>query len=286
MIRRGGVVADEDGDDAAFAEKRRARAVHRAENGSVQGRAPYDAVMTLAKWRKIADWPLLITSLIYLAAYSAEVIGNLDGRASQWLEVIIDITWGFFIVDYFVSLVLAPRRGRWFVRHLLDLAIVALPLLRPLRLLRLVTLLAVLQRTAGRTFRGRVVAYVAGSAFLLVYVAALAVLDVERGQPHSNINSFGNALWWSFETITTVGYGDFTPVTAEGRFIAGALMLGGIALLGVVTATMASWIVERVALTEESQQTATRGEVQELSRQIAELKSMLEKGSGSHTQTK
>jgi voltage-gated potassium channel len=48
-------------------------------------------------------------------------------------------------------------------------------------------------------------------------------------------------------TITTVGYGDFTPVTVRGRIIATALMLGGVAVLGVLTATLSSWIVQRVA---------------------------------------
>ncbi|MGO4689201.1 hypothetical protein [Glaciibacter sp. 2TAF33] len=97
------------------------------------------------------------------------------------------------------------------------------------------TLLSVLQRTAGVAFRGRVVVYVAGASGLLVFVAALAVLDSERSAPQA-----------------------FSPVTDAGRLIAGGLMLGGIALLGVVTATLASWIVERVSQQEEDAQAATR----------------------------
>lgn len=214
-------------------------------------------------------------SVVFLAAYSTEVIANLSDRASRGLEYVIWGTWIVFAIDYLINFVLVKHKLRWFVRHIPELAVVALPLLRPLRLLRLLTLLAILQRTAGRTFRGRVVTYVVGSAFLLVYVAALAVLDVERGAPGSNIQTFPEALWWAFVTISTVGYGDYTPVTLEGRIIAVALMLGGIALLGVVTATLASWIVERVSLTEESAQAATRGDVHALSREIAELKAQL-----------
>ncbi|MDQ1597927.1 MAG: voltage-gated potassium channel, partial [Microbacteriaceae bacterium] len=151
------------------------------------------------------------------------------------------------------------------------------PILRPLRLLRLVTLLSVLQRTAGMAFRGRVVLYVAGASMLLVFVAALAVLDAERSAPGATITTFGNALWWAFVTITTVGYGDFTPITITGRLIAGALMLGGVALLGIVTATLASWIVERVAVKEEDAQAATRGEIRALAKQVALLTETLEK---------
>jgi voltage-gated potassium channel len=231
--------------------------------------------MNHARWRRISDWPLMGVSLIFLAAYSAEVIGNLSAKGSRGFEYIIWGTWVVFAVDYVVNFVLVKNRWRWFIRHIPELLIVALPILRPLRLLRLLTLLAVLQRTAGRTFRGRVVTYVVGSAFLLVYVAALAVLQVERPAHGATITTFPVALWWAFVTISTVGYGDYTPVTTEGRMIAVALMLGGIALLGVVTATLASWIVERVALTEESAQAATRGDVFALSKQITELKQQL-----------
>ena len=186
-------------------------------------------------------------------------------------------TWTVFLIDYVANLMLAPERWRWFRWHILDLLIVVLPLLRPLRLLRLLTLLSILQRTAGTAFRGRVVLYAAGASILLIFVAALAVLDVERSAPGANITTFGTALWWAFVTITTVGYGDFTPLTIVGRLIAGALMLGGIALLGVVTATIASWIVERVATKEEDAQAATRGEIRALELQVTRLQETLDR---------
>ena len=94
---------------------------------------------------------------------------------------------------------------------------VALPILRPLRLLRLVTLLTVFQRAAGNSLRGRVVTYALGSTVLLVYTASLAVLEAERYAAGSTIKTFGDALWWAFATITTVGYGDEVPATPTGR---------------------------------------------------------------------
>ena len=123
---------------------------------------------------------------------------------------------------------------------------IVLPLLRPLRLLRLIPLLSVLNRRAQTGLRGRVAIYVAGGASLLAFVAAIAVLDVERSSPDANITDFGDAIWWAVTTMTTVGYGDRYPVTSIGRLVAFALMVGGIALLGTVTATLASWLVERV----------------------------------------
>ncbi len=144
--------------------------------------------------------------------------------------------------------------------------VVVLPALRPLRLLRLVTLLTVLNRRAAGSMRGRVAVYVTGATTLMLFIAALAVLDAERGKRDSNIATFGDALWWTMTTVTTVGYGDRFPVTGTGRFVAAGLMLAGIALLGVVTASVASWLLERVAEVEEASQAATRRDVEVLAR--------------------
>ncbi len=235
--------------------------------------------MTQARWQQLTEWPLAIVAAIFLATYAWEVIADLQGPEALVAEVIIWATWGVFLLDYVVNLSLARERWRWFYTHVFDLAIVVLPMLRPLRLLRLVTILAVLQKTAGSAFRGRVSIYVAGAASLLVFTAALAVLDSERHAPGATITTFGNALWWSFVTITTVGYGDFIPITETGRLIAVGLMVGGIAMLGVVTATLASWIVERVTFTEDHARAATRGQIRELSAQISQLQDLLEKKS-------
>jgi voltage-gated potassium channel len=77
----------------------------------------------------------------------------------------------------------------------------------------------------------------------LIYTASLAVLDKERYQPGATITSFRKAIWWSITTVTTIGYGDVYPVTNTGRVIAILLMIGGISLVGVVTASLASWII-------------------------------------------
>ena len=228
--------------------------------------------MTQARWRKLTEWPLAIAAVVFLMAYSYEVVAEPDGQVA---EVVIATTWFVFLVDYVVNLGLAKTRWRWFYTHLLDLAIVVLPMLRPLRLLRLVTLLTILNRTAGAAFRGRVIIYAAGASALLVYVAGLAVLDAERGGDGS-IQTLGNALWWAFVTITTVGYGDFFPVTPTGQFVAVGVMIGGIALIGVVTATLASWIVERVEQKEIAAEQLTAEHLEALTTEIVSLRKLLE----------
>ncbi|WP_324276688.1 potassium channel family protein [Blastococcus brunescens] len=132
-----------------------------------------------------------------------------------------------------------------------------------------------LNRHAGQSLRGRVIVYVCGATSLIIFVAALALLDAEGDHPDANVDGFGDALWWAFATVTTVGYGDRYPITTEGRVIAAGLMLAGIALLGVVTATFASWLVERVQEVGEDNQTATRRDVQALVQEVAALRSEL-----------
>lgn len=228
-------------------------------------------------WQRAVEWPLVIASVAFLVAYAWEVITPLSGPAARVADGVLWVTWGLFLVDYVVTLVLVPsgQRGHWFITHLLDLAIVVLPMLRPLRVLRLVTLIRVLQRTAGAAIRGRIMIYVVGATVLMVFVASLAVLDSERGAAGATITTFGDAVWWAFVTITTVGYGDLAPITEEGRMIAVALMLGGIALLGVVTATLASWIVEKVSEHNDAKDAATVAHVKSLEAKIDELRDMI-----------
>lgn len=152
---------------------------------------------------------------------------------------------GAFAVDYGVRLALTPDR-RLFVRtHWLDLCAVVLPMVQQLKLLRLVSTLLLVGRRARMASQIRMTTYVVGAVVGLLMFGSLAVLSVERESPDGNIRTLGDALWWSFTTMTTVGYGDHAPTTGLGRIIAVGLMLSGIALLGVVTANIAAWFIAR-----------------------------------------
>jgi voltage-gated potassium channel len=227
----------------------------------------------IARWDKAAEWPLTIAAILFLIAYATQIIARPDGMINLACEVLLAATWSLFVVDYVVRLVITENRWRWFYRHLLDLAIVVLPMLRPLRLMRFLTVLALIGRNTGNMLRGRVVIYTVGATVLTVFIASLAVLDAENGT--GDIDTFPDALWWAFVTITTVGYGDFFPVTLTGRVVAVGLMVGGLALIGVVTATLASWIVERVADQTNKTANATEAQVEHLRAEIVELKAMV-----------
>lgn len=228
------------------------------------------------RWEQAVEIPLAVAALAFLVAYAVPIIWPATSAGwRQVCQVTVTVVWVLFVVDYAVRLAVSTDRRQFVARNLFDLAVIALPVLRPLRLLRLVALLAVLNRTSARTLRGRVVVYVVGGTLLLLFVGALAVTDAERGAPGATIHGFGDGLWWAVTTMTTVGYGDIYPVSTTGRFVAVALMVGGIALLGVVTATLASWLVDRVAAESQVEQAATRAQVESLARRVDELHARL-----------
>jgi len=225
------------------------------------------------RWDHRIEWPLTIAACLFLGAYAWPILD--PGLGSSLTDLCLAVTWGtwlIFAVDYLTRFMLSIDRSQFVRRNLLDLAVVVLPVLRPLRILRLVTAISVLNRHAGHSLRGRVAVYVAGSTSLVIFVAGLAVLEAERGAPEANIATFGDALWWAVTTVTTVGYGDRYPVTGTGRVVAAGLMLAGIALLGIVTASLATWLIDRIRQVEEESEAATRRDVAALTREISALR--------------
>ncbi|MBG6217160.1 voltage-gated potassium channel [Arthrobacter sp. CAN_A6] len=239
--------------------------------------------MTQGTWRKYTDWPLIAAAFIFLAAYTIQVTSRVTPAQHLLLETVLWLVWAVFLIDYAANLLLAERRGRWFLRHLHELVVIVLPILRPLRLLRLIPLLRVLNRSGGDALRGHIVLYVVVSMTVLGYAGALAVLDAEQDAPGANILTLGDALWWAMTTITSVGYGDFYPVTLAGRLVAAGLMIAGIGVLSAVTAAFASWLVENVTAPagarEHAQERAVNNELRNVSLQLDSLTAQL---SGSH----
>jgi voltage-gated potassium channel len=222
-------------------------------------------------WEHRTEWPLAVVAVAFLIMYSVQVLTRPHGQEARILWLATWLAWSLFVVDYVVRLILASNRRQWFVHHIFDLLIVAAPLMRPLRLLRLVVLIGVLQKAIGNAVRGRILIFTISGVVLLIYVASLAILQAERDQPGAKIVSFGKAVWWSINTVTTIGVGDLYPTTITGRVIAVMLMIGGITLIGVVTASLASWIVQRVSETDRALQTATAAHIDELRDEIRML---------------
>ena len=153
------------------------------------------------------------------------------------LNVIAWTVWGAFAIDYLARLYLHPHRWEFFRTHPLDLVMVALPMLRLLRV-------GLVLRKAFRSISTEQIA----SSLIAIVVAVVAIGAVlewrfEHQAPNANITTLGTAFWWAIVTTTTVGYGDTYPVTTAGRLIGSVIMVVGIGLIGTVSATIAAWFV-------------------------------------------
>lgn len=233
----------------------------------------------LTQWERRVEWPLTVLAVVFVVVYAWQV---LDNRATNGLHTTLEVVlWGVWLVfalDYLARFTLAVDKRRFFVTHLFDLLTVLLPMVRQLRVLRLITVLKVLNRRFAGKMRQRIGLYAAGVTVLVGLCASLAVLDAERDHPDATITTFGDAAWWTLTTISTVGYGDRYPVTWEGRLVAALLMIGGIALLGVITGTIASWLVERLSGVEDQvaeAEEATLAELRSVKAELAELRAEL-----------
>jgi voltage-gated potassium channel len=194
--------------------------------------------------------------------------------------------WVAFAAEYLLLLVLAPAR-RVFVRtHLVELVLVLLPMLRPLRILRSARLLRLAR--VGRAVAGGASAaklsrrhlatsaglYAPAAALLLVLAGAAVARDAERSAAGGNIKSYGDAVWWAMTTVTTVGYGDRYPVTVTGRVVAVGLMLVGIALLGIVTASLAAAFSRWTAVDAREVAAAEAAQSADLATVLEELRAL------------
>jgi voltage-gated potassium channel len=228
------------------------------------------------RWESVTRWPLLVGAVVFLGAYAWPILNpDLNRTLVDGCRAANIVVWLLFAVDLAVRLVLAERRGPFLRENWPDVLTLAVPMLRPVRALRVVLALNMLARRGGHFARGRVVASVGAAVATIALVAAVAMLDAERDHPQANIKGFGDALWWAAATVTTVGYGDRYPTTAQGRFIAVALMITGIALLGVVTAAIASWFVQRMSEVETAER-ATEAEVAVLAAEIRALRETIQ----------
>jgi voltage-gated potassium channel len=157
---------------------------------------------------------------------------------------------GVFIAEFATRLWAAESRRDYVRGHWIDLISCIPPTrwLRPFRLLRLLRLVrafagvgrAVTAAERLANHRGLVWLIVAWVAVMLLSAAGLYIS--ENGV-NAAVNGPLDALWWGLTTMTTVGYGDVFPVTAEGRIAAAALMILGIGLYSIITATVTSYLI-------------------------------------------
>ncbi|HKR62168.1 MAG TPA: ion transporter [Thermoanaerobaculia bacterium] len=193
------------------------------------------------------------------------------------LDFVICIAFG---IDFIVSVWTAPDRLRYLVTWgWLDL-LSSIPVIDPLRwgrlariaritrLLRSMRAARVLSAAILRKRRQSTLLIAMLLALVLITASSTAILHFEVADD-SNIKTADNALWWAFATITTVGYGEYYPVTPEGRIVAAILMTAGVGLFGAFSAALAAWFLVPENEATETELAAMREELQKL-REVVE----------------
>jgi voltage-gated potassium channel len=188
---------------------------------------------------------LTFLALAFLVAFSYPAFVNPVPSSTQTLLNIVQwVSWIAFAADLIYGLYKAKDKRKHLMKHPLEVAAVLLPFLRPLRLLRVISFGSlVIQKVAvGRQFAITIKVII--TSFFVAYISAVQITIIERDIEGSNIKNFGDGIWWAITTVTTVGYGDKFPTTMEGKFLAVGLMIVGISLMGVITASVAAWFVK------------------------------------------
>jgi voltage-gated potassium channel len=200
--------------------------------------APNPATLTPAQrwYDNFSSVPMFVVSITWLVSTFftwSPALSPIYRREGVTLSV---ITWGIFALDLFIRFVLDPKK-KDFVKRAWPLMVALL--FPPLRILLVIA--AVMRVARDRNALAKIVGlYAVYAVTFVVLFGALFTLMFEINAPGANITSFGDSTWWAFVTVTTVGYGDFTPVTIGGRVIAVLIMFTGAAAVGAVTAAVAS----------------------------------------------
>jgi voltage-gated potassium channel len=192
------------------------------------------------RWVERAQRPLDVLAVVFLI--DVILIWSFpDGPPAllNLLNAIIWIVWACFAVDYVARLLLSVEKARFVRTHKLDLLMVLVPMLRLLRIFLL------LRRSLASVSTERIAGSIVSIVVVAVFVSAFLMWRAEYNAPGATITTYRDAIWWAIVTTTTVGYGDYTPVTAAGRVIATVVMIVGIGLIGTVSATVAAWFVRR-----------------------------------------
>ena len=219
---------------------------------------------------------MVLLAVGYLVLYSFYVLDEgLTSQGLDRLDTAMNVIWVVFIADLTLRTVLAPKHIAYLVHHPLDVIAVAVPAFRVLRVLRVLTAGQWLISRGSRLRFGRTATAVVFAVAFLTYLSSLAVLNAERGAQGADIKSFGDAVWWSLVTMATVGYGDYVPVTANGRIVAVGLMVVGISLLGLVGASVASAVVTRIGGRAQEGQSEVKKDLEALRTEIAALRQAL-----------
>ena len=195
--------------------------------------------------KKIWGWNLSILAILYLIGFSYPAfVTSVTEQTQSNLDLIQWVSWGCFAADLLINFTISKDKKGFLKKNPLLVMSVLLPFLRPLRLLRLFSFGTLMLDRVNMAKSAAISLRVLVTAFFLTYLGGIEVTVAERSEVSGSIKTAGDGLWWALTTVTNTSYGDFYPITVEGRMIAMGLMFTGICVLAFASATIAAWFVK------------------------------------------
>jgi len=195
---------------------------------------------------------MALLAIVVVAILVIDLSYILPQNVTLTFSFIDNIILVIFAIDYFTRLYLSIDKVKFFKSNIIDLISIipfnsAFQTIRILRLSKLLKFVKVFRSVSLiLKFRKYMDKFLRTNNFnYIIWITLFTLFLGAVGIHFSEGISFGNALWWSFVTISTVGYGDISPVTPLGRIIAGTIMLVGIGFLGMLTATIATFFLSK-----------------------------------------
>ncbi|MBR9881133.1 MAG: ion transporter [Halomonas sp.] len=225
---------------------------------------------------------ILILSFYVLGAMAVQELNDLPPEVDDLIFKLDLVVCGFFFADFCIRFHRAESKWRFMRWGWIDLlASIPVSFLMAGRLVRVVQIIRMLRAIKSvhliwnLLFRNKakgIFASVASATVLLLIFGSVVILVVEGPNPESAIDTAEEALWWAFVTVTTVGYGDYYPVTSLGRVVAALLMVAGVGLFGSFAAYVGSLFIDDQEDESERLHRVNRDMLRELHREVRELK--------------
>ncbi|MDH3650341.1 MAG: ion transporter [Saprospiraceae bacterium] len=218
---------------------------------------------------------LIIQALIVLSliSFSVETLPNLGQQVRSWLSIVEIVTVVIFTVEYLLRIFVADRKFEFIFSFygIVDL-IAILPfyistgvdlrsvrvvrLLRLFRAFKLIRYTKAIQRfgVAFRMIKEELYVFVIATLFLL-FISSVGIYYFENAAQPDKFASVFHCMWWSIETLTTVGYGDIHPITTGGKVFTFFILMIGLGIIAVPTALIASALTTSIALEKDNSET-------------------------------